>query len=94
MAMPERYVHLDFQIDTNRINSRKALPNMNRLETWADDGVVQIEMCRRAQDEASRGRSIARARKARRYIYSETLAGTPKEQEILRKSKGKNKGGR
>ena len=85
MGMPKRYVHLEFQIDTNRINARETLPHMNTLETWADDGVIQLEMCRKAQDEASQGKSVTRARKASGYIYSETLAGTSKEQEVLRK---------
>lgn len=83
MTMPKRYVHLEFQIDTNRINAREALPCMNLLEAWAADGVIQLEMCRKAQDEASQGKSVTRAMKASRYIYSETLAGTSEEQEVL-----------
>jgi hypothetical protein len=85
MTMPERYVHLDFHIDTNCVNARALLSDMNRLERWHEEGIICIEMCRKAQDEAAQGQGAARARKAGSYIYSETMAGTPQEQEILGK---------
>ncbi len=85
MTMPERYVYLDFHIDTNCVNAKALLSDMNRLEAWHADGVISIEMCRKAQDEAAQGYGTARARKANNYIYSETIAGTQDEQEMLRK---------
>jgi hypothetical protein len=85
MTMPERYVYLDFHIDTNCVNAKALLSDMNQLEAWHVDGVISIEMCRKAQDEAAQGHDTNRARKASSYIYSETIAKTPHEQEMLRK---------
>ena len=80
----ERYVYRDFQIDANRINARQSLPPMNRLERWANAGVISIEMSETAQTEAAAG-DPARARKAHGHVYSMTLATTPGEQETLRR---------
>lgn len=85
MEMPKRDLPLSFHIDTNCINARESLPNMNQLESWHNDGVIYIEISQKAQDEASQGKSVDRARKANNYIYTETLARTPREREFLRK---------
>jgi hypothetical protein len=68
--MPERSLGLEFYIDTNRINARQGLPNMNQLEKWHENRVISIQMAEEAHDEAIRGHSPERTRKARRYIYS------------------------
>jgi hypothetical protein len=68
--MPERSLLLEFYIDTNRINSRQNLPNMNQLEIWHKDHVISIQMAEEAHDEAIRGNNPTRAKKARSYIYS------------------------
>ncbi len=80
----ERYVYLAFQIDANRINARQNLPLMNRLERWAKDDVISIEMSEQAQAEAAVG-DPTRAQKAYSHVYSMTRATTPGEQERLRK---------
>jgi hypothetical protein len=82
---PDRYVYLAFQIDTNRINARRRLPQMNRLEKWKADGVILMEMSEPAQAEAAAGGSPARTRKAYSHIYSMTRVSTPEEQTTLRK---------
>ena len=82
---PDRHVYLAFQIDTNRINARRQLPQMNRLEKWKADRVILMEMSEPAQAEAAASRSPARTRKAYGHIYSMTRASTPEEQTILRK---------
>lgn len=83
MNMPDRYVHLSFQIDTNRINARGSLPNMNQLEEWRANGVIRLEISKVAHDEASFGNSVRRE-KASSYIFSHTQATTPNEVNLLK----------
>ncbi len=68
--MPERFLPLEFYIDTNRINAKQGLPNMNQLEKWHKDHVISIQMAEEAHDEAIKGNDSKRERKARSYIYS------------------------
>ena len=83
MNMPERYVNLDFHIDTNRINSKAQLKHMNILEHWHKLDIISIEMSLIAQEEATQGTNSLRTEKAYTYIFTETLASTRSEQEIL-----------
>ena len=85
MNQIDRYVFRSFQIDTNRINSRGHCPNMNQLEQWYRDGVIQMDMSEVAQRESRADRDQKRVEKTFDYVYSETLANTHEEQEWLRK---------
>ncbi|MFX0195308.1 MAG: hypothetical protein ACFFCW_04220 [Candidatus Hodarchaeota archaeon] len=85
MDMPDRYLYLDFQIDTNRINSKANLSSMNILERWDQEGVIHIDMAEVAQEEATKGRDSNRSRKAYGYIATETLASTADEALLLKK---------
>lgn len=87
MNMPKRYVYLDFQIDTNRINSKSRLTYMNILELWHEDDVINLAMSEIAQKEAVNSGSSVRTDKAYTYIASETLAGTSHEFLILKQIK-------
>ena len=51
MKNPERDTYLRFQIDTNRINARQNLPNMNLLEKWHNAGVIRLEMSEHSSNE-------------------------------------------
>ena len=79
MVDQDRFVHVSFHIDTNRVNARTTLPNMNQLERWRNDGVVLLSMSRTAQEEAAAGGSAARSRKARGHIF--TLTGNLIDEE-------------
>ena len=68
MNIPERYVFLDFIIDTNRINACTRLKNMNILERWKDDGVISLEMPEAAQKEVVQSGNVNRTDKARSYV--------------------------
>jgi hypothetical protein len=81
--MDERFIGLMFHLDTNRINARQKLEHMNRLERWAADGVIMLDMAEVTLNEAMDGRNAQRAAKALQSIYSETLATTPNEQEMI-----------
>lgn len=83
MGMPKRFVHLMFHIDTNRINARRALENMNRLEKWHKDGVIALEMSKPSMEEAFAGGNRDRKKKASGYIFSQTYADTPDEKKLL-----------
>lgn len=81
---PDRCLHLPrFQIDTNRINAKQKLPNMNKLEKLSDDGVISLEISEVASKEASAGSNPARSRKTIGMIYSITYADTPDEQHRM-----------
>lgn len=82
-GMPDRYVYKMFQIDTNRINARGGLENMNKLERWHNDGVIKIEMSEPSLGEAFQGNNAARRNKAAGYIYSITYADTAEEKAAL-----------
>ena len=83
--MPDRYVYVMFHIDTNRINARGGLENMNRLERWHQSKVIRLEMSEPSLGEAFRGNSVVRKNKAASYIYSITYADTPEEREMIKK---------
>ncbi|OGW01436.1 MAG: hypothetical protein A2889_07870 [Nitrospinae bacterium RIFCSPLOWO2_01_FULL_39_10] len=87
MEMPNRYVYLMFQIDTNRLNSRQNLPFMNKLEQWHKNGVIDIEISEVAQHEARYGNNSLRNQKAMRYIFSETKSTTDDEIKMLEEIK-------
>jgi len=76
MNMPERYVYLDFHIDTNRINAKSRLDFMNILEHWYENDVIFLEMAEVAQNEATKSQNSIR-----------TEASTPDEARMLRKIK-------
>ncbi len=67
-----------FHIDANRINSKQARANMNRLERWAADGVIDIQMSGVAHKEAGSG-NRGRSQKANQYIFTLQTASTADE---------------
>ena len=87
MNMLERYVYLEFHIDTNRINAKSRLDFMNILEHWHENDVIFLEMAEVAQNEATKSQNSIRTEKAYSYISTETLASTPDEARMLRKIK-------
>jgi len=84
MEMPSRYIYKRYQIDTNRINARQKLETMNKLEKWADDGVIDIQMSEVAMYESSSGGSSQRSQKAMGHIFSYTASTTPQETDRMR----------
>lgn len=70
----ERYVWLEFHVDTNRINARKNLKYMNLLEYWHENDIIYMEMSDVAQKEAAHGGNPDRFEKAYTYAATETLA--------------------
>lgn len=81
VIMRSRETYLYFQIDTNRINSRRTLAAMNRLEQWRRDGVISLLMSDVAHAEAKAGGDPRRSRKAVGYIYSLSFEGEPDSQQ-------------
>ncbi len=81
--MNQRFVGLMFQIDTNRINAKQNLEHMNRLEQWAANDVIELDMAEVALNEAMAGGNTQRAVKALNSIYSETFASTSQERQML-----------
>ena len=80
----DRFVHVVFQIDTNRINARNSLPSMNQLEAWHEAGVILIQMSQVANEEAKAGGDARRSTKATSYIFSITYGDTEDEQVEMR----------
>lgn len=80
MRSRETLIHI--QIDTNRINARQSLENMNCLEKWHRDGVIVLQMSDIAYGEAKAGYNALRSRKASGYIYSRTFEESPRYLEM------------
>ncbi len=59
-----------FHIDTNLINARQKLPEVNRLERWCADEVIMINMSGTAHAEAQADGNNLRARKAAQHNYT------------------------
>lgn len=59
-----------FHIDTNLINARQKLDEVNRLERWAEDGVILINMSSTAHTEAQAGGDPCRTKKAAEQIFT------------------------
>jgi len=76
---------MSFHIDTNRINARGSLPEMNLLENWESNGVITIDMSQVAFNEARDGNSESRTNKTLKHIYTHTHAHTSEEQRTLRR---------
>jgi hypothetical protein len=72
-----------FHIDTNRINSRSRLENMNKLERWKEQGLIGLDMSDVVSGEARAGGDQRRTRKTLSYIHSGTMAETLEEQRQL-----------
>lgn len=81
-GMKNRETLIYIQIDTNRINARQSLENMNRLEKWRRDGVIVLQMSDIAYGEAKAGYNPRRSRKASGYIYSRTFEEGPRYPEM------------
>lgn len=82
--MPDKCIHLYFHIDTNRINARQKIENMNLLEQWHENGVININMPEPATKELFVENDKRRTNKAVQYIHSYTYADTAEEKERLR----------
>jgi len=78
-----RELFLTFHFDTNRINSRGKLENMNKLEGWRDRDLILLYPSKVAHEEAMAGGDPLRARKALENIYSFTMATTAEETQRL-----------
>jgi hypothetical protein len=70
-------------IDTNCINARGRLANMNLLERWHADGVISIRIPWDAQLEAEAGSNRKRQKKAWSYISPLPSITTEEERERL-----------
>ena len=83
MNMISKFVYLTFQIDTNLINARQVNDNINQLEKWHNDGVIEIIISEVASSEAKQGNDCKRAKKANSYIYSMTIADFSEEKHKM-----------
>jgi hypothetical protein len=72
MEMPRREIYLSFQLDTNRINSRGKLANMNRLQKWHEADICDIILSDTMIAEATADNDPLRTQKAYEYVYSIT----------------------
>jgi hypothetical protein len=73
-----------FHLDTNRINARQRLAEINQLEEWDRRDVITLELSVVARDEILRTASPLHERKAYRFLATETLADTSQERQLLR----------
>lgn len=72
IEMQRRMLYTVFHIDTNLINARGKLDNMNQIEKWAEDGVLLINMSGVSFKEAKADGNLLRTRKALSHIFTVT----------------------
>jgi len=72
MDMQRRLMYFTVHIDTNLINARQRLPEVNQLEKWCQDDVLIINMSATAWHEAQAGNDELRARKAAQQVFTIT----------------------
>lgn len=72
-----------FQLDTNRINARQALPFVNQLEVWFSDGVIELTLSEPSMRESEQGNDLRRRRKAYGYYAWATYGDTPDEKQQM-----------
>jgi len=60
---------ITFFLDTNKINGRKLLPHMNKLEVLASDGKCELLMPKIAWNEAAAGNNETREEKTWSYYF-------------------------
>jgi hypothetical protein len=77
-----RCVNQLFHLDTNRINSKQGLLNINRLEKWQKDGVILMELSSTARDECTTDPGSKRTEKANEYLYA-IPADRARDQKLL-----------
>lgn len=88
MGMPSRFTYKMFHLDTNRINAKQHLENMNILEKWHENGVIELALSEVSFDESFAGNNAARKKKASDYNYSLTYAETPEEKKLISRIEG------
>lgn len=73
--MPPRKLHLTYLLDTNKINAKLESVNVNKLESWRENGVICLLMPLTAYNEACTGNGPnyeQRKDKAEDYFWIET----------------------
>jgi hypothetical protein len=83
---PQREMpQIGFIVDTNCINARQRMENMNKLEGWASNEVISLETTEIAQNEMVVGNNSARINKAYNFIYTMSEIELQEERELLDK---------
>jgi len=72
IEMQLRMLPLLFHIDTNLINARGKLESMNKIERWAEDDLILVNMSGVSFREAQAGGDLARIKKALSQIFTLT----------------------
>jgi hypothetical protein len=81
--MPERRIFREFVVDANCVNSRARIPAMNRLESWARNGVIRLLTTEIAQKEMLAGGDAVRSEKALAYIFTMSAITSESERKML-----------
>jgi len=68
--MPGKFMRLYFCIDTNRINARQKCEDINLLERWHENGIIDVNMPEPATKELFAEKDKRRINKAVRSLHS------------------------
>jgi hypothetical protein len=84
MRVPQRNLsHVSFTVDTNCVNAKQKLQEMNRLEQWAENELILLQTTEVAQSEMLVGSNPKRIEKAYTYIFSLSEITTDQEREVM-----------
>jgi len=78
-------VNIMFVVDTNCVNARQSMPEMNRLEQWAENGIITLETTEVAQSEMIFGNSQIRKAKAYSFVFTMSEIFIDEERKVLSK---------
>ena len=78
-----RLLNIMFVVDTNCVNARQSIPEMNRLEEWAENGIITLETTEVAQSEMVYGNSQIRKAKAYSFVFTMSEISTDEEKKVF-----------
>lgn len=85
MKPKRNLTHIAFIVDTNCVNARQVMPEMNQLEDWASKELILLQTTEIAQNEMAAGNNAARIAKAYSFIYTMSKRTTHEETAKLQK---------
>lgn len=83
-SQPRRLGGIVIHLDTNLINSHRKIHSVNRLEEWGRNGVIELAICLRVQEEATADHDALRTAKAMGQAAWLPCATTEYEKKLWR----------
>ena len=83
MRPERRLLHIGFTVDTNCVNAKQRMPEMNQLEQWAEEELILLLTAETAQEEMAFGNNSERKKRAYSFIFTMSEIITEEERERI-----------